>query len=409
MRLFIATLFISQSILFAQSNCVAFSPIVNITRFILVVDISGSMNGRPLDDAKQGLLSFVSKMDNSDEAALLTFSDEINLKRSMTSDRNALKQGVQSMTSGGGTHLYDAVAKAIAISKSYKGNTAIVLLTDGQDGGSQFSASHIESMVGYHGIAFYGIGLGTVDVKSLKAIAKKTSGEFDLTPNSAELKKIYENTLRVYKKKHRTSGEQSAQLLVHSMPGGKPVLFDGKAFGNTPVKIINIQPGEHSIVVNFDAGPVRCESKFEVGMLGKYKASESDVDKNVAIISIPHGCAVFLDDQFQGYTSNFLEKSTTSSTGIIFKKKKTVADYSRELILENVPKGKHVISVIPFAGSEIEGMFSKVNYPFVMGSKNLIIRTDARTNSAKLEVTKDPLKPQTNRFKLDDSSIFDDF
>jgi uncharacterized protein YegL len=409
MRLIITILLFCQSIIYAQANCINFSPIENTTRFLLVVDVSGSMNGQPLDDAKSGLTSFISKMEDSDEAALVTFSDQITIHQSMTDNQDELRRGVRSMRSGGGTHLYDAVAKAIVMSKSYKGNTAIVLLTDGQDGGSHFSAVHIESMVGYHGVAFYGIGLGNVDAKSLRTIATKTGGEFDVTPNSNELKRIYQSTLKVYKKKYRNSTEQTSHLKIHSMPGGRPVTLDGKTLGKTPLKISNISPGDHSISILFDSGPWRCESELPAGMLGQIAASESDVDKNVAILSIPHGCAVFLDDQFQGYTSNFLEKSTTSSKGFIFKKKKTVVDYSRELILENVPKGKHIISIIPFAGSEIEGMFSKVNYPFVMGSKNLIIKTDARSNTAKMETTQNPLKAKSNRFKLDESSIYDDF
>ena len=410
MRYIIAVLLMVTGLLEAQqSNCTTFSPIVNTTRFILVVDVSGSMYGKPLDDAKLGLNAFVDQMEPGDEAALLAFSDDIYMTQAMTSDVNRLRKGIQSLQTIGGTHLYDAVAKAIDLSKNYSEKTAIVLLTDGQDGGSKFTARNIESMVAYHGIAFYAIGLGSVDDQALKTLAKKTSGEFDPTPNSSDLQKLYANTMRVYKKKHVSGGEDTAQLLVHSMPGGRPVFLDGQNFGKTPLKIINIQPGEHTVRVQFDVGPWECKSSYSAGKLGKVTAIESEVNKNIAVISIPHGTAVFLDEEFQGYTSNFAEKSTTETKGFLFKRTETTVDYSRELIIENVPKGKHILTLVPFADSEVSDIFDRLDYSFVMGAQNLIISADARTGQAVSEETKSVLKAKANRFQLDESNIFDDF
>lgn len=409
MKKLLTAFILFASFLQAQTSCISFSKIEYITRFILVVDVSGSMNGKPLEDAKLGVTHFVNQMDVNDAAALLTFSDEIKLEQSMTSNNSSLLRKVQQMSSGGTTHLYDALAKAIDISKGYKEMVAVILLTDGRDSGSQFTAQNIESMVGYHGIAFYAIGLGDVDQNTLKTLAQKTSGAYDHTPNSSDLKNLYKKTMNVYKSKHVTDRHQFAQLKVYSMPGGKSVTIDGKYFGKTPLKIINIQPGDHNIEVAFDDGNWQCKSRFQAGELGQIRAMESDVSKNIAVISVPHGSAVFLDGEFQGYTSNFLVKSNTVSKGLIFKRQETTMDYSRELIIENVPRGKHTISIVPFADSEVAGLFDKTNYSFQMGSENLIINADARTGKTEVESTSLKIKPKTNKFKLDQSTIFDDF
>ncbi len=409
MRKLLTTFILIASFLQAQPTCITFSKIEYTTRFILLVDVSGSMNGKPLEDAKVGVTNFINQMDVNDAAALLTFSDEIIIAHPMTSNTSSLLNKVRQMSSGGSTQLYDALAKAIDISKGYKEKVAVILLTDGRDSGSQFTAKNVESMVGYHGIAFYALGLGDVDENTLKTLAQKTTGAYDHTPNSSELKNLYKKTMNVYKSKHITSSYQTAQLKVYSMPGGKSVTLDGEYFGKTPLKIINIEPGEHSVEVEFDGGKWQCMGQFQAGELGQIRAMESDVSKNIAVISVPHGSAVFLDEEFQGYTSNFLVKSNTVSKGLIFKRQEKTMDYSRELIIENVPRGKHTISIVPFADSEVAGMFDKTNYSFQMGSENLIINVDARTGKTEVESTTMQIKPKANKLKLDSSTMFDEF
>ena len=409
MKKLITLLFLCGGLLQAQTSCINFSPIINTTRFILVVDVSGSMNGNPIEDAKKGLIAFVDRMDNSDAAAMITFNHSVSLPQTMTTNKGTLKNAIHQIQSGGGTHLYDAVAKAINISKSYNEKVAIILLSDGQDGGSQFTARNIESMVGYHGVAFYGIGLGSVNEKALKTLADKTSGQLKLTPNSHELRHIYEQTLDVYKLNHVSNVSTTGQLLVHSMPAGKSVFMEGHEFGKTPLKISNISPGEYEIKVMFDAGPWKCTGKFQAGKAGFVKAIESEVDKNIAVITIPHGSAVFLDDEFQGYASDVKTKVETEMTGFIFKKKTKHVDYSKELILENVPRGKHVLTIVPFSDSEISSSFTTIEHTFTMGSENLVLHMDARNGNTTLETTTDKLKPKINRHEIDPSSVFDDF
>jgi hypothetical protein len=148
---------------------------------------------------------------------------------------------------------------------------------------------------------------------------------------------------------------------------------------------------------------------MKAGMLGEVFAVESEVTKNIAVLSIPHGSAVFLDDDFQGYTSDVGLRATGEKPGGIFKRIKSVPDYSQELILQHVPVGQHVLTVIPFGNSDIGSVFNSVNYPFTMGKNNLIISVDALRGKTDLQETFEELVPSTRRFKLDQSTIFDDF
>ena len=403
--LFSMTITLSQ----AQTTCVNYSPIINETRFVLVVDVSGSMSGQPLKDAKAGLKAFVNRMKSADAAALITFNTSVTISHPMTKKSGDLAKTIDALEARGGTHIYDAVARALEMCKGYEESSAIVLFTDGNDGGSKFTPVQIESMIGFQGSAFYAIGLGQIDKQALTTLAQKASGEFEATATSAALKQLYEKTMDIYKSKHVNNRNKMSEIQVHSMPAQKKILIDGKYQGRTPLKISNISPGEHEISVVFDRGEWTCNTSMKAGMLGEVFAVESEVTKNIAVLSIPHGSAVFLDDDFQGYTSDVGLRATGEKPGGIFKRIKSVPDYSQELILQHVPVGQHVLTVIPFGNSDIGSVFNSVNYPFTMGKNNLIISVDALRGKTDLQETFEELVPSTRRFKLDQSTIFDDF
>jgi uncharacterized protein YegL len=409
MKYFLGIFLFAVTIIQAQTSCINYSQINTETRFVLVVDVSGSMSGQPLQDAKAGLKTFVNKMESSDLASLISFNTSVTVSCQMTNKKEDLSEVIDALEAGGGTHIYDAVAKAVEMCKGYEENSAVVLFTDGQDGGSMFTPKQIESMIGYHGSAFYAIGLGQIDKKALRSLAGKASGEFEFASSSNVLKELYKKTMNIYKTKHVNNFSKTSQIQVHSMPANKIVHIDGEILGRTPLKISNISPGEHEISVVFDSGKWNCESTMQAGMLGELIAIESEVTKNIAILSIPHGSAVFLDDDFQGYTSDVGARATKKKTGLIFKRTKSTPDYSRELIIKHVPIGKHVLTIVPFANSEISSAFSSVKFPFVMGKDNLIISVDALKDETDLQVTTEDLVPKKGRFKLDQSTIFDDF
>jgi uncharacterized protein YegL len=409
MKYYFGLISLAVTLLQAQTTCVNYSPIINETRFVLVVDVSGSMSGQPLKDAKAGLKAFVNRMENTDAAALLTFNTSVTISHPMTKNRGDLAKVIDALEARGGTHIYDAVAKALEMCKGYEESSVVVLFTDGNDGGSQFTPIQIESMIGYQGSAFYAIGLGQIDKQALMTLAEKASGEFEVTATSAALKQLYEKTMDIYKRKHVNNSNQMSQIQIHSMPSQMKILIDGNYRGRTPLKISNISPGEHKISVVFDRGQWICNTSMKAGLLGEIFAVESEVTKNIAVLSIPHGSAVFLDDDFQGYTSDFGSRTTEEKTGVIFRRTKSVSDYSQELIIQHVPIGQHALTIIPFANSEIGSVFNSVNYPFTMGKDNLIISVDALKGETELRVTSEELVPSQGRFKLDQSTIFDDF
>jgi Ca-activated chloride channel family protein len=117
---------------------------------LLVLDTSGSMNSeRRLENAKQGLRSFLREVAPQDRVGLTAFSDQIRpLVRiaPMRDNRNNLTGVLDGIVADGGTKIYDvtltAVDQVAQLADTSRIN-AVVLLTDGQDTDSSRTAGDV--------------------------------------------------------------------------------------------------------------------------------------------------------------------------------------------------------------------------------------------------------------------------
>jgi Mg-chelatase subunit ChlD len=103
-----------------------------------VVDVSGSMSGTKLEQAKQGMVRAIDAMALNNQVGFLTFSDAVSNRvqvSPLTQNRYAIDDVVQKMSVQGGTSLYDAVKTGIQMSDGASGDEdairAVVVLTDG--------------------------------------------------------------------------------------------------------------------------------------------------------------------------------------------------------------------------------------------------------------------------------------
>jgi Ca-activated chloride channel family protein len=109
-----------------------------------VVDVSGSMSGEKLAQAKQGVRRAVDRINDGNFVGLVTFSDSIHervetgLKRET---RYAIDDAVERAKPMGGTHLYSALLEGIRMADSAPADPdavrGVVVLTDGKANGGQ--------------------------------------------------------------------------------------------------------------------------------------------------------------------------------------------------------------------------------------------------------------------------------
>jgi len=162
----------------------------------IVIDRSGSMSGQPISDAKTAASSFVDNLKPSDRASVISFNESVSIDQPFTSDKNALKNAINSLSAGGMTAIYDAAYTALSLlSSELNPRKAIILLTDGADNSSSFTPDSVIKYANFLGIPIHTIGLGLTpgsnEENALKNLSKSTGGRYFYSPTSSQLIDLY--------------------------------------------------------------------------------------------------------------------------------------------------------------------------------------------------------------------------
>jgi len=169
----------------------------------LIMDRSGSMQGKKIEDAKKAAKAFLAFTDERDRVALISYSSDVvvgELAYMNEDGKNALKASIDAMRAWGSTDIYDALVAAMDLLLASPRSNAppvIILMTDGlhnwptllPDSAFQTLAASAKSK----DIIIYTIGLGgDADINRLRLIAETTGATFYFAPTSDELQAIYE-------------------------------------------------------------------------------------------------------------------------------------------------------------------------------------------------------------------------
>jgi len=164
----------------------------------LVLDNSGSM-GPNMRFLQEAVLNFVYKLDEVDQALVVSFNESVKGSADFTGDTDRLERFVEGMQAWGGTSLYDAVQYSLGRIKDQPGRKALVVFTDGDDTTSSTPerevidyARSVEATV--YSIGFKGqAGLfGGGSRGFMKKIAEETGGSFFFPDKVGDLIKVFQ-------------------------------------------------------------------------------------------------------------------------------------------------------------------------------------------------------------------------
>ena len=167
------------------------------TTLVLVVDRSKSMEEEDrIGGLKRAVASFLEKLPEGSQIAVIAFGSEIHRLSLFTTDRGRIKTAVDALEPDGSTCFYDAVADALELLKAESGRRAVLALTDGEDTSSQ--SANLESVIASArrlGLPVYTLGLGSEDEiegADLRRLATSTRGQYYPARNADQLREIYE-------------------------------------------------------------------------------------------------------------------------------------------------------------------------------------------------------------------------
>jgi hypothetical protein len=146
----------------------------------LVIDTSGSLTRADLVRAHELATGMLAALPAGSEAAVFSFDDQSRLVLGRTSDADAVRTAVEGLhTQGSWTALYDALYDASRYLRDAPGaRHAILLVTDGRDEKSALNLEDGLALAQQTRVPVYCVGLGRVEERVLRRVAKLTGGEY---------------------------------------------------------------------------------------------------------------------------------------------------------------------------------------------------------------------------------------
>ena len=164
---------------------------------VLILDNSKSMNSS-LDTVKDKTGNFINLLEDTTRTSVIFFSDSVQVKCDFTSDKNKLRKIISTMSSHGGSALFDSIYEAIDLLGNEKGRKVIVLLTNGTDEndektgpGSRHNVQETLLYAKEKNVILYPVGLRKEADKHIISIAGETGGITYFSPAINELQEIY--------------------------------------------------------------------------------------------------------------------------------------------------------------------------------------------------------------------------
>jgi Ca-activated chloride channel family protein len=160
---------------------------------VVVVDSSGSMEGNKLPAVQNTLLNYINNLGVKEQIALVDFDSEIRppvLVDGTPQGRDRGLQFISGLKADGGTRLYDAALQArnwLQQNRRQDAINAVLILTDGEDSGSQVSLDQLSTELQKSGfstdqrIGFFTVGYGKegeFNPDALKKIAELNGGYY---------------------------------------------------------------------------------------------------------------------------------------------------------------------------------------------------------------------------------------
>lgn len=123
----------------------------------VLLDTSLSMTDKiPL--LKQAAENFVLKLNPDDAVVIGNFDDKVKVGTEFTSDPRRLRQDIEDIDYGNGTHLYDALLVGLDRLRPIEGRRVVLVFTDGRDEGSDASAGKVVERARTDETMVYAIG-----------------------------------------------------------------------------------------------------------------------------------------------------------------------------------------------------------------------------------------------------------
>jgi len=187
----------------------------------LTLDISDSMRGQRMADARTALAHFLDRLlAPEDEAALVGFNHEARLFAPWTTERAGMRARLDDIRPSGGTALYDAIDVSLPLFESRQHpRAAVLLVSDGADTASDTSPTALKQKLNRSDVFLYAIGIDSADARASTRINPFTLQE--LTSQGGGYTEIIRTTADLGPATERIAEELNSQYMLGYTPTRK--------------------------------------------------------------------------------------------------------------------------------------------------------------------------------------------
>ncbi len=168
---------------------------------VLVIDTSGSMEGAPMQAAKDAAKSFIAQKRPEDSIAIVSFADTAVVQTGFTTNANDLNARIDGLVAAGETAFNDGVILGVSLFDNPSTDTLIpnmIVMSDGEDTASTATAEEALAAVSGSDVRTFGVALESPDFNpdAVAAVATAGGGLFLSTPDPAALSGLYTQIAR---------------------------------------------------------------------------------------------------------------------------------------------------------------------------------------------------------------------
>ena len=184
----------------------------------LALDISDSMRGQRMVDARGALANFLDRLlAPEDEASLLGFNHAARMYAGWTTDKPGIRARLDAITPSGGTAMYDAIETALPVFESRQHpRAALLLVSDGADTASDATPTQIKQRLNRSDVFLYAIGIDSLDARNSRRINPFTLNE--LTAQGGGYTEIIKSTEELGPATERIAEELNHQYMIGYTP-----------------------------------------------------------------------------------------------------------------------------------------------------------------------------------------------
>ena len=323
--------------------------------YILLIDVSGSMNGPDrLDLVKKGLTAMIDYMKPTDRIAIITYSGSVQklLESTLVSNAASIKKAIKGLVASGSTAGGAAMKMAYEEAAAHYvkgGNNRIIMCTDGDfNVGVSSTTALVEMVESYLDKGIYlsimGFGAGNYQDSRMEELSNHGNGTYTYVDSEEEMMKVF-----VTERSHfySVANDTKCQITFDStaVKGYRLIGYENRVMNNEDFENDKKDAGEigagQTVTALYEIVPGRnftastAALRFDV----RYKKALGEESRPLSLdVAVP---AMNANGRFEAPASeNMLFASGVAALGLCFRDSKYAGDANIEMAKELVDSGR---------------------------------------------------------------------